>query len=427
MGYGTMRLARKAREGLGQGMVELALIAALASVVAIGSLSALGSASAGAFGSAQAAISAAESGAVPSSVRVTFLTEGDVTGEAPVLAGSVGDVVELPECTWTREDYSFVGWTVYGDARLSPGDHVGLVPNMGVEAIWAYTPGSLSDYSLEGLVADARYLETLGDDYESDPTYVKFRTFMEAGETYDFGTYKEGSPLAGEGIAEANTHVICRLVGVLHDDLSDGSGKAGLSFIATHAAPLAYQMNTSNTNSGGWRASKMRTVTLSPGGEVFEALPDAITDNAVAVDKLTNNTGQTGDPDKITVTSDVLWLPSGSELWGNDAELDGHSWNSTANMHAILPYEGAQYEGLAHAGESWTVRSGRLQGINLTNANGNYAGHEGSINRGYSYLRSPYCRDANFFVLAVGQGTPDSGYNSGNTTSGRCLVLGFCL
>ena len=49
-----------------------------------------------------------------------------------------------------------------------------------------------------------------------------------------------------------------RIVGINHDDLADGSGKAGLTFEATNNAMGEQRMNAAPANSGGWEKSEMR-------------------------------------------------------------------------------------------------------------------------------------------------------------------------
>src|SRR5574344_781221 len=53
-----------------------------------------------------------------------------------------------------------------------------------------------------------------------------------------------------------------QIVGVNHDDLTDGTGKANLTFELKYLLATRYAMNATDTNSGGWEASKMRTDVL---------------------------------------------------------------------------------------------------------------------------------------------------------------------
>ncbi len=47
-----------------------------------------------------------------------------------------------------------------------------------------------------------------------------------------------------------------RIVGIDHDDLADGSGKAGLTFEVTNDVMGEQRMNATMTNAGGWEKSE---------------------------------------------------------------------------------------------------------------------------------------------------------------------------
>ena len=142
-----------------------------------------------------------------------------------------------------------------------------------------------------------------------------------------------------------------RLIGVLHDDLADGSGrKAGLTFMAVNAMPKAYCMNgtrssvypvcttTGGFQKGGWRDSSLRQ--LMNGGEVWDMFPQAFRDNVSAVLKQSNNMeyGMTAGS-AASATSDRLWLVSYRELV--PTLYDG--WKTASGFQA-LSQEGSQYE-----------------------------------------------------------------------------------
>ena len=52
------------------------------------------------------------------------------------------------------------------------------------------------------------------------------------------------------------------ILGFNHDDLSDGSGKAGMTIGMTNLLATTYKMNSSSSNEGGWDESEMRTSTM---------------------------------------------------------------------------------------------------------------------------------------------------------------------
>ena len=142
-----------------------------------------------------------------------------------------------------------------------------------------------------------------------------------------------------------------RLIGILHDDLADGSGrKAGLTFMAVNAMPKAYCMNGvmpsdntttcqgGNTNKGGWRDSGLRR--WMNGGEVWDMFPEAFRTGVSTVLKRSNNMEYgTTSGSASSATSDRLWLVSYRELV--PTIYDG--WKNYGGFQA-LNQEGDQYE-----------------------------------------------------------------------------------
>lgn len=112
-----------------------------------------------------------------------------------------------------------------------------------------------------------------------------------------------------------------QVAGFRHDDLADGSGKAGITFIFADAVATG-TYNSSWTNAGGWEDSEMRRYLNS---EIQARLPDDLQHVIVPVNKLTNNTGATTSAGSVTATSDMLWLPSYNEIIGDiDESLEGN-------------------------------------------------------------------------------------------------------
>lgn len=135
---------------------------------------------------------------------------------------------------------------------------------------------------------------------------------------YNVGDEKTISLSTGEEI----TLVI---LGFNHDDLSDGSGKAGITLGMKGVLSTLYPMNSSYTNAGGWAEMSLRTTLQTT---IFNQLPDdlkpvikSVTKRSIADDRYTH-----------TDTDDTLFLLSIREITGTD-QYDSAS-------HA----EGSQYE-----------------------------------------------------------------------------------
>lgn len=112
-----------------------------------------------------------------------------------------------------------------------------------------------------------------------------------------------------------------RIIGINHDDLADGSGKAGLTFLAATSIGN-HRMNSADTNVGGWEASELRTKMNS--GEIWNLMPSGLQNEIRAVKKLTDNLGggKAGTP---SATVDRLFSLSTTEIWG-DIDSDGSQY-----------------------------------------------------------------------------------------------------
>ena len=102
-----------------------------------------------------------------------------------------------------------------------------------------------------------------------------------------------------------------RIIGINHDDLADGSGKAGLTFLTTSTA-ISSRMNATHTNVGGWEQSELRKKMNS--GEIWNLMPSDFQSRVKAVKKLTNNVGGNDKNAAVTATADKLFLLSYSEI-----------------------------------------------------------------------------------------------------------------
>ncbi|MBP3893807.1 MAG: hypothetical protein J6D34_07200 [Atopobiaceae bacterium] len=154
------------------------------------------------------------------------------------------------------------------------------------------------------------------------------------------------------------TEAWAQIMGFRHDEKSDGSGLAGISFITKDCVAQHY-VNEEDNNIGGWEGSAMRAWL---GQEVFPALPEDLRSQIVAVDKLTNNVGRTDYTSCISKTSDAVWLVSMEEIVGVIEKDDwmrsalGNGWytdEATASdayerlerlAWTILNLEGTQYQ-----------------------------------------------------------------------------------
>lgn len=101
------------------------------------------------------------------------------------------------------------------------------------------------------------------------------------------------------------------IIGKNHDDLSDGTGKAPLTFQLHDCYDTIFRMNSTITNVGGWRDCNMRTRSMP----ILKAeMPAEVQAGIRPVNKLTSAGGQSSS---IVTTSDELFLPSEVEVFGS--------------------------------------------------------------------------------------------------------------
>ena len=99
------------------------------------------------------------------------------------------------------------------------------------------------------------------------------------------------------------------IIGKNHDDYSDGSGKAPLTF-QMHNCYGEQKMNNSNTNNGGWTRCAMRQTRLPA---ILSQMPTEVQNGIREVNKLTSAGSQSAT---INTTADKLFLPSEIEIFG---------------------------------------------------------------------------------------------------------------
>lgn len=152
-----------------------------------------------------------------------------------------------------------------------------------------------------------------------------------------------------------------RLIGILHDDKADGSGrKAGLTFMAWNALPVTDVMNNSWNSAGGWRDSLLRNQMNH--GEIWWDFPTDFRNNVTPVLKQTNNMmrGNTTDS-SASATADKVWLVSYREL----VPTLYNGWKNSYSFQT-LSQEGSQYEYFKGKVTNNYSSNGILSGIYMT-------------------------------------------------------------
>ena len=160
-----------------------------------------------------------------------------------------------------------------------------------------------------------------------------------------------------------------------------------------------FVMNASNTNSGGWKSSQMRTnicgTSLSSySGTILAVIPEALRTVLKSVTKYTNNIGNSSAASAVTETTDYFFLLSEYEVFGSI------SYGNTNEKNKQAQY--AYYS----AGNSKIKYK-----------------HNGTNTAAYWWLRSPYESGSYYFVRANSDGMVS--YQSANRSAG--FAPGFCV
>lgn len=188
-----------------------------------------------------------------------------------------------------------------------------------------------------------------------------------------------------------------RIIGINHDDLADGGGKAGLTFLTTSTG-IKSRMNATGTNAGGWEKSELRAQMNS--GNIWNLMPSDFQSKVKSVKKLTNNAGG-GEENKnaaVTATLDRLFLLSYSEIVETPYnDLSSYSW---------IGKEGTQYEAF----------KGKVTE--------NYHANSAIANGGGWWERSVSPNSSKHFSFVTSNGIPSGSYYAPDS---YCICPAWCF
>lgn len=271
---------------------------------------------------------------------------------------------------------------------------------------------SFSEYSWDELSEIARRISAAPDDQSGLEVARQFGIVGEDGRISDC--------VCSIQLSDGQV-VTCRIVGVRADELADGSGKAGLTFMMSSLAHRP--MNDTATNTGGWGSSGLRSWLEADGTAL---LPTDLVTSIKPVSKLTNNAGVvTNGFDIVSSTSDRLWLFSSSEVFGSlswfarefgTKPIPNTVYTDFAPYDRLISSEGAQYSYFFEQGVSDLSGYGVLPGA-IGQTGGNW------------WMRTPYPVsfvgvDESSFYQVMASGYPSTVLSSDQENG---VVAGFCL
>ena len=170
----------------------------------------------------------------------------------------------------------------------------------------------------------------------NDYTWEEISLVSSAGMAADYFSVgdRKGVTLNGTvgSLTFSNETYYCEIIGINHNESVEGTNRIHFQFgysAVSGGVPLAFcdsgyatqyssdswfNMNTSNTNSGGWASSKMRNVTCP---EFKNTMPSDLKAVIKSVTKYSDNNGGVYDQkDYVTATTDDIFLLSEFEVNG---------------------------------------------------------------------------------------------------------------
>ena len=137
-----------------------------------------------------------------------------------------------------------------------------------------------------------------------------------------------------------------QIIGFNHDTKTAG-GTAGITFQMVDCMNATAQMNSSNTNNGGWTSCAMRTSVLN---SIFSSLPADLQKAIKAVNKLTSAGNQSAT---INTTSDKLFLLSEVEIFGSTT----YSKSGEGSQYAYYKAGNSKVKKVNGSASNWWERS----------------------------------------------------------------------
>ena len=247
-----------------------------------------------------------------------------------------------------RNQFSQVTNTV--DSGTDGGNFMSAEEKAYQEAMKTVVNKDAKDWTLDEQKAAATDIAKNGT---SSVVYAKAKAAMEAGTKYS-AKLTNGKTLE------------YRIVGINHDDLADGSGKAGLTFEATNTVLGTQRMNATQTNAGGWEQSELRGRLNS--GDLWSLLPSELQSKVKTVKKMTDNKGG-GTAGTPSATTDKVFLLSTTEVYGN-LQSDGAQYE----YYKSKGVSKSSYSGASSGHSHWTrsVGPGISTGFRYVFSNGDY-------------------------------------------------------
>ena len=205
-------------------------------------------------------------------------------------------------------------------------------------------------------------------------------------------TWAEINELASSGIAKklltvgdkkkvtltTNEVIYVKIADFNHDTLSDNT-TAPITFIMEDCFKTTYAMNSSNTNSGGWKSAALRT-TLN--GTIYNTFPSDLKAVMKTTRKKRYNGG--GSVATLNTVDDKLWLPSEIELFGTYSYTGGSAEGTLYPIYTDNTSRIKKVNGSAHYYWTSSARGSNTRNFVVVGSNGSVSNRNASYSNGVS-------------------------------------------
>ena len=270
--------------------------------------------------------------------------------------------------------------------KTSNGTAVFTVTETGTYTVEATKSGQTTSGSVNVVSGTTAYTLTLSfvSATLNDNEWSTIKSVSDAGQGANYWSIGDCKEITLNGTVGAltlsNYSTYVYIIGFNHNASVEGSNRihfqlaktalSGGTDIALYDASAGFEMNTNDTNSGGWSASNMRksvcgTSLSSYSGTILAVIPAALRTVLKSVTKYTNNTGNSSAASAVTATTDYFFLLSEYEVLG---ELIASNTNEKSKQ-AQYPYYSAgnskiKYNhGETGTAVNWWLRSPASNGL----------------------------------------------------------------
>ena len=247
--------------------------------------------------------------------------------------------------TATKGSLSVSGTSVNGTCTL-------IVPEAGTWSVSATLGGQTSDTKTVSITGNYAVALSFVNSTLNNNEWSVIKSVSDAGQGANYWSIGDRKAVTLNGtmskLSLSNVTTYAFIIGFNHNASVEGTnrihfqiGKTALTggkdvcLVSGYSDDSDFYMNTSNTNSGGWSSSYMRTKILgtslsSYSGTFIGVLPAALRAVLKSVTKYTNNTGNRSAASAVTATTDYAFLLSEYEVFGSTTYANSNEANKQA-------------------------------------------------------------------------------------------------